>query len=234
MASVDPRADAAASVSDRGPDAPRIAAPQPLCLVINGPSAAGKSTLTTAIQDRAEVPLLRFGLDELFRMVPDHWGGGLPGARHSDLGFRYEEVRRHEGVRRIRSGPDGMLMLRAMNAAIAAMLRVGHGVIVDGQAFEPEANRDLEARLGELDRQGAAVVAIVELRTDNSELEDRQRRHQHPAGLSLFHNSQPPQSANPDLVIDTTGLDAAQVADLLWNWLVVFYPAIETGNARNV
>jgi chloramphenicol 3-O-phosphotransferase len=204
---------------------------EPLCLVINGPSAAGKSTLTTAIQDRAEVPLLRFGLDELFRMVPDHWGGGLQGARHSDLGFRYEDVDGHDGVRRIRTGTDGMLMLGAMNAAIAAMLRVGQGVIVDGQAFEAEANRDLEARLRELGRQGAAAVAIVELRTDDLELDDRQRRHQHPAGLSLFHNGQPPQSATPDLVIDTTGLNAAQVADVLWDWLVDFYPAIKTGHA---
>jgi chloramphenicol 3-O-phosphotransferase len=212
-----------------------MTAPRPLCLVINGPSAAGKSTLTTAIQDRAEVPLLRFGLDELFRMVPDHWGGGLPGARHADLGFRYEEVgsegvEGREGVRRIRSGPDGMLMLAAMNAAIAAMLRTGQGVIVDGQAFEPEANRDLEAQLGQLDRRGSAVVAIVELTTDDSELEDRQRRHRHPAGLSLFHTSQPPQSAEPDLVIDTTGLDAAQVADLLWDWLIRIYPAIQSGH----
>jgi chloramphenicol 3-O-phosphotransferase len=203
--------------------------PKPLCLVINGPSAAGKSTLTTAIQDRAEVPLLRFGLDELFRMVPDHWGGGLPGARHSDRGFRYEDVEGREGVRRIRSGPDGLLMLRAMNAAVVAMLQAGQGVIVDGQAFEPEANQDLEARLRELDRRGTAVVEIVELRANDGELEDRQRRHRHPAGLSLFHTTQPPQSASRDLVIDTTSLDADQVADRLWDRLVAVYPAIATG-----
>lgn len=202
---------------------------QPLCLVINGPSAAGKSTLTTALQDRAEVPLLRFGLDELFRMVPDHWSGGLPGARHSDRGFRYEDVAGREGVRRIRTGPDGMRMLRAMNAAVVAMLRAGQSVVVDGQAFEPEANQDLETRLRALGREGAAVVAVVELRAGDAALEDRQRRHRHPAGLSLFHSSQPPQSAEPDLVIETTGRDAAQVVDLLWDWLAARYPAIETG-----
>jgi hypothetical protein len=113
---------------------------EPLCLVINGPSAAGKSTLTTTIQD----------------------------------------------------------------------LKVGQGVIVDGQAFEPEANRDLEARLRKVSQDGAATVAIVELTTDDGEREDRQCRHRHPAGLSLFHNSRPPQSARPDLIIDTTGLDASR------------------------
>jgi hypothetical protein len=119
-----------------------------------------------------------------------------------------------------------------MNVAVVAMLRAGQGVIVDGQAFEPEANRDLESRLAELDREGMAAVAIVELRTDDGDLVDRQRRHEHPAGLSLFHNRQPPQSPDPDLVIETTGRDAAQVADVLWDWLVGFYPAIETGQAR--
>lgn len=203
----------------------------PLCLVVNGPSAAGKSTLTTTIQDRSEIPLLRFGLDELFRMVPDHWGGGLPGARHSDLGFRYEDVDGLPGVRRIRTGPDGLRMLTAMNAAVVAMLRAGQGVIVDGQAFEPEANRDLEARLRDLTAQGAAVVVTVELRVREEDLADRQRRHRHPAGLALFHARQPAQSANPDLVVDTTGRDADQVADAVWAWLTAVHPALAAGPA---
>jgi chloramphenicol 3-O-phosphotransferase len=201
---------------------------KPLCLVINGPSAAGKSTLTTKIQERAGVPLLRFGLDELFRMVPDHWGGGLPGARHSGDGFRYEDVHGLAGQRRIRTGRDGMRMLEAMNAAVEAMLRVGQGVIVDGQAFEPAINRDLENRLRALDREGLATVAIVELRVNDQELQDRHDRHERPARLSLFHNSLPAQSERPSVVIDTTQLDAERVADRLWHWLVQLYPAVQS------
>lgn len=204
---------------------------RPLCVAINGPSAVGKSTLTTKLQDRAEVPLLRFGLDELFRMVPDHWGGGLPGARHSERGFRY--VDGPAGVRRISTGPDGVVMIGAMNAAVSAMLRAGQGVIVDGQTFEAEANRDLEARLHELERQELASVAIIELKASNTVLEDRQRRHKHPAGLSLFYNTLPPQSVDPDLVIDTTAMNTDQVADQLWNWLAAFYPPLATGWASS-
>ncbi|MCP2262782.1 chloramphenicol phosphotransferase CPT family protein [Promicromonospora thailandica] len=203
----------------------------PLCLVVNGPSAAGKSTLTTAIQDRSEVPLLRFGLDELFRMVPEHWGGGLPGARHSGRGFRYENVAGHDGVRRICTGPDGRRMLSAMNAAIVAMLEAGQGVVVDGQAFEPEANRDLETRLRGLGASGAAVVVVVELRADVVDLVDRQRRHRHPAGLAEFHARQPPQSAAPDVVVDTTGQDAGRVADIVWERLTAVYPQLADDSA---
>ena len=60
-----------------------------VCIVVNGPSAVGKSTLVTAIQDRAAVPLLRFGIDELYRMVPAQWAGGTPNAEHALVGFRY-------------------------------------------------------------------------------------------------------------------------------------------------
>lgn len=205
---------------------------RPLCVVINGPSAAGKSTLTTIIQDRAEVPLLRFGLDELFRMLPDQWGGGLPNARHSDRGFRFVDVDEANFVRRISCGPDGRLMLRAMNAAITAMLQAGQSVIVDGQAFEHDINQDLEERLRELESAGRATIAIVELKVSDSALMDRHRRHQHPTGLPLFHNSLPSQSSAPDLVIRTTSLDAGQVADQLWDWLVPLYPALSTGPAN--
>lgn len=198
----------------------------PLCLVINGPSAAGKSTLTTTIQDRSELPLLRFGLDELFRMVPDQWGGGLVGARHADRGFSYHDVPAVPGARRIHCGPDGVAMLRAMNAAVIAMLQAGQGVIVDGQAFEPEINRDFEASLRKAEDEGLTRVFVVELQVDDAALEDRQRRHAHPAGLSSFHNSLPAQSTRPDLRIDTTHLDAAQVAETLWRRLVAFHPSL--------
>ncbi len=64
----------------------------PLCVVLNGPSAVGKSTLAAAIQDHSVAPLLRFGVDEFYRMVPDQWAGGVKGARFADRGFTYQEV----------------------------------------------------------------------------------------------------------------------------------------------
>lgn len=200
----------------------------PLCVVVNGPSAAGKSTLTTAIQDRADVPLLRFGLDELFRMVPDHWGGGLPGARYSSRGFSYAEVEgAAPGVRQIRCGRDGHQMLLAMNAAILAMLRTGQSVIVDGQAFEPHANTDLERALADAQADGEIVKAVIQLKADDSALASRQELHDHPVGLSLFHNSLPPQSSAPDLEIETSAMSAAEVAEVVWDWLRRRYPLIQ-------
>ncbi|MFG3616199.1 hypothetical protein [Nocardia sp. NPDC047654] len=191
----------------------------PLCIVINGPSAAGKSTLTAAIQDRIEEPLLRFGVDELYRMVPGQWAGGVANARYADRGFTYQDVPDAPGVRRIHNGVDAISMLYAMNSAVVGMLSAGVGVIVDGQAFEPSVNQDLEDRLRELEAKGEARVAIIEIGAADDQLADRQRRHAHPVGLSLHHNTLPKQAARPDLIVDTTRMTSAEVADLVCDWI---------------
>ena len=191
----------------------------PLCVVINGPSAAGKSTLATAIQDHSEDPLLRFGVDELYRMVPDQWAGGVANARHAQRGFTYQEVTSRAGVRRINNGVDAVSMLYAMNSAILGILDSGVGVVVDGQAFETSVNLDLENRLRDRQARGLARVAIIEVAVADEQLADRQRRHAHPVGLSLHQNSLPQQAVQPDLVVDTTCMNATEVADLVCGWL---------------
>lgn len=191
----------------------------PLCVVINGPSAAGKSTLAAVIQNHLEEPLLRFGVDELYRMVPDQWAGGVKNARHADRGFTYQDIPSMPGVRRIQNGTDALAMLYAMNAAIVGMLSSGMGVVVDGQAFEPSVNKDLECRLRELQANGIARVAIIEVGAVDDQLAERQRRHDHPVGLSLYHNILPKQAEQPDLVVDTTCMTADEVADHVCEWL---------------
>lgn len=195
----------------------------PLCVVLTGPSAAGKSTLAEAIQDHWAEPLLRFGVDELYRMVPGQWAGGVQNARYASRGFSYQDVEHLPGARRIENGPDALAMLYAMNAAIVAMLASGVGVVVDGQAFEPAVNDDLQSRLHRMRVEGMARVAVVELAVADKQLADRQHRHAHPAGLSLHQNTLPKQAEDPDLVVETTGLSAAAVADVVCGWLDTEY-----------
>jgi chloramphenicol 3-O-phosphotransferase len=193
--------------------------PTPLGVVINGPSAVGKSILASAIQNHASVPILRFGIDELYRMVPDQWAGGVQHARFAARGFSYREVESIPGARRIVNGPDAIAMLLAMNAAIVAMLRAGVGVVVDGQAFEPVVNSDLERQLRHLDALGLAKVAIIELLADADSLVDRQKRHAHPSGLSLDQNTLPKQASRAEFVLDTSGLGPDEVAARTLKWL---------------
>ncbi|MFJ2559206.1 MULTISPECIES: hypothetical protein [unclassified Streptomyces] len=92
-------------------------------------------------------------------------------------------------------------------------------MIVDGQAFEPVVNTDLEGRLLDLRARGLARVAFIELSVTDEPLADRQRRHSHPVGLSLHQNSLPKQATKPDLVVETSGMSAAEVAAFVCRWL---------------
>ena len=56
-------------------------------VLLVGPSCAGKSTLTKALQIAAPTPFLSLSLDGLFASVPDRWGS------HGEFaaeGMRYE------------------------------------------------------------------------------------------------------------------------------------------------
>jgi chloramphenicol 3-O-phosphotransferase len=163
--------------------------------------------------------LLRFGVDELYRMVPGQWAGGVADARYAERGFTYQDVTAIKGARRINNGVDAIAMLHAMNVAIVGILGSGVGIIVDGQAFEPSVNADLEDRLRDLKLHGLARVAIIELEVNNEPLADRQRRHPRPAGLSLHQNTLSKQSVGPDLVVETTDMSATEVAELVCDWL---------------
>ncbi|WP_068795654.1 phosphotransferase-like protein [Pseudonocardia sp. HH130630-07] len=197
-----------------------------IAIVVNGPSSVGKSTLVSGLQGRSAVPLLRFGVDELYRMVPAGWAGGEPDARHGERGFRYLPDPAHgPGARRIVNGPDAMAMLRAHHAGVLGMLRAGHHVVVDGQAYEPSL--DAEFRRALSGAAGCGVESsVVELRASGETLADRQARHDHPAGLALGNAARAGAFTAPDLLLDTSGLSADTVLDRVWDRLVSRHPVL--------
>lgn len=180
--------------------------------------------VAAAVQEHAHEPLLRFGVDELYRTVPRQRAGGVAHTRSAERGFTYQDVPSMPGARRINNSVDAIAMLHAMNAGIVGILSTGAGVIVDGQAFEPVVNTDLEDRLLDLHARGLARVAIIELSATDEPLADQQRRHPHPVGLSLHQNSLPKQATTPDLAVDTSRIPAAEVAPFACHWLEKKYP----------
>lgn len=204
-----------------------------VCIVVNGPSAVGKSTLVTAIQDRASVPLLRYGIDELYRMVPAQWAGGTPDAEHADVGFRYVPDESDPTGRAIVNGRDAVEMLRALQAGVLGMVRGGHHVIVDGQGYEPIVNAEFHDALRAAAHDGAIEACIIELTAHDLELIVRQERHQRPAGLALSQSRRGPICPDPDLILDTTGRSEAAVFNEVWSWLSGRH-AVLTGGSRTV
>lgn len=200
-----------------------------ICIVVNGPSSVGKSTLVTGLQDSATIPLLRFGVDELYRMVPSQWAGGTTGARHADRGFSYVDLT--EGIgspleRQIRNGADAVHMLHAMNEGILAMCRAGHDVIVDGQAYEPTVNEELHRKLRAEVAAGRAECSIVELTADEAGLADRQLSHPHASGLAVPQARRGWICHDPDLHLDTAAMNADTVLRTVWEFLGSRHPRL--------
>lgn len=198
--------------------------------MINGPSAVGKSTLVTGLQDRSPFPFLRFGVDELYRMVPPQWAGGTPNALHQHRGFAYAEAFADDGAslgRRIINGPDAVRMLYAMNAGVLGMVRAGQDVIIDGQPYEPDVSQELQRQLRTDARAGVLECSIIELTADGDGLVARQDAHAHPAGLALAQSRQGWLCPDPDLHLDTAGMTAPAVLDAVWKFLATRHDRIE-------
>ena len=190
-----------------------------VCIVVKGPSAVGKSTLVTAIQDRAGVPLLRFGIDELYRMVPAPWAGGTLDAEHADVGFRYVPDENDPTGSAIANGKDAVQMLRALQPGVLGMVRAGHHVIVDGQGYEPIVNAEFHDALRAAVHDGEIEASIIELTAHDPDLMVRQERHQRPAGLALSQSRRGPICPDPDLILDTSGRSGTAVFEQVWSWL---------------
>ena len=93
-----------------------------IVILLVGPSCAGKSTLTKAMQTLSPEPYLVQSLDGLFAAMPDAWGGR---GEHRLDGFRYdwpagEVVGGGAAVRRIAYGPVGWSLLESDHRAVAA------------------------------------------------------------------------------------------------------------------
>lgn len=118
-------------------------------ILLNGPSSAGKTTLARAVQDRADLPFLRFSLDLLL-----FGGEALPQRRDRDGPFAWRSIRP-----RLFDGYYGCL---------AALGKAGNDLVID-LIIETDAQcRRLETALAPFD------VFFVGVHCDLAELERRE------------------------------------------------------------
>ena len=178
------------------------------CVVLLvGPSCAGKSTLTRALQAASPTPFLALSLDGLFASVPDRWGGQGDLAQE---GFRYDWIRGGPGqvgaVRRIACGDVGRRMLQGLHRSVAVHAGLGTDVVVDDMLLDDRVLTDW--------REALAATPTLLVRV-TAPLDDLIRREQartlHPTpGLVEGHYAMH-EAVAADLVIDTSALspDAA-------------------------
>jgi len=105
-------------------------------IIINGPSAAGKSSLQKSVQRLAPQPYLNIGIDNFFNdLFPDEHGK-LDMQANTDFGHDLRWVTVQDNLVYLHVGPQGQKIVDGMNKAIAAYVKSGNNVVVDYVMYE--------------------------------------------------------------------------------------------------
>lgn len=100
-----------------------------MIVFLNGPSSSGKTAIAIALQELYFKPLLVFGIDKFFAMMPKKYIGRGEKAKE---GFRYQIVREgKEPIAKVISGEYGIKVANTAPFVIEALASQGHDVIVD-------------------------------------------------------------------------------------------------------
>jgi len=99
-------------------------------IFLNGSSSAGKTTLAHALQDRLTSPYQHVALDQFRDGLPDKFRGlNAPVGTDGSRGLNVVPV---DGrTTKILFGETGVMLLKGMRRAIAAMADAGNNIIVD-------------------------------------------------------------------------------------------------------
>lgn len=169
-------------------------------IILNGPSASGKSSIQKALQAKLAEPFLAMGLDSMFcAMLPQrYFTGQQPDERDVCWG---ESSLDSDGspVFTLRLGPKGRRIFLGMHGAIAAFARAGCSVIVDYILYMPDLLPELVAALDGIQ------AYFVGVRIPLAVLEDREKaRATSPLGHARSHYTTVHAHGGYDLEVDTS------------------------------
>ncbi len=181
-------------------------------IILNGPSASGKSSIQKKIRELFDKPYLKLGIDNLFDAVlPDYYGLGMvqPKGSFSQEDIRYIETMEVRGKKAIKLivGPIGRKVITGMHYSIAAYAKSGNNVVVDYILYEKEWFSELVNTL-----KGIKVY-YVGLKYPLEIIEKREiKRATSPEGHARSHYDTVHSFDRYDLVIHDATLSAEEVA----------------------
>lgn len=181
-----------------------------MVIILNGPSAAGKSSIIKAFQTKRKEPWLSAGIDNLFVAVvpqkffledkPDHAVIMKGMATEDEQGKLFT----------VEFGDEGRKVIKGMHGAIAAYACAGNNVIVDYIMYEPLWLEDLKKSLEGLCVISVGITAPLATITEREKL-----RKTSPEGhvRSMYHTVH--EGWQYDLEINTGSVTPEQAADIL-------------------
>ncbi len=187
-------------------------------LVLNGPSAVGKSSIQKALQRKSHTHFLRIGIDTFFDALieePDlsTFEQDKKFEQYTQLGeyIRGVELQHDENgntVVPLTIGPAGDRIIHGMHRAIAAYASCGNNVIVDYIQYKTAWGDDLQHVLKDFDVYYVRVHAPIDI------IEERERaRSTSPIGHARSHYGVVHTGLSYDLELDTSQLTPEECAE---------------------
>lgn len=186
-------------------------------ILLNGPSASGKSSIQNEIQKQFKTFFLKAGIDNFFDAllpVPDLSSFAETGelAQYTSDGVLIRKVqitKDQEGfpIVPLEVGPAGDKVISGMHYAIAAYAKRGNNVVVDYILYRPDWLCDLTNALKDY------KVYMIGINVPLAVLEERERkRGTSPVGHARSHYKQVHENMIYDLELDVSNLTPEQSA----------------------
>jgi chloramphenicol 3-O phosphotransferase len=181
-------------------------------IILNGPSASGKSSIQKKIQEHFDEPYMALGVDVLFDgILPDYYGLGEihPKGKFKEKDIRWVETMEFDDKKAIKLfiGPIGRKVISGMHYSIAAYANQGNNVVVDYILYEKNWFPEL------VDTLEGIKVYYVGIQYSLSEIEKREaKRATSPVGHARSHYDTVHYFDKYDLVIKNSKLSAEEIA----------------------
>lgn len=180
-------------------------------IIINGPSAGGKSSILKAFQAQEKEPWLCAGIDKLFvEVLHEKFFLEDNAAKYKIMKNTKSQTPDGKPVFGIEMLSMGKKILRGMHSAIAGYAKAGCDVIVDYISYSPEQRDELLQTLSGLE------TVLVGISADLKQLEQRElSRGTSPEGHARSHYKAVHEGWKYDLEIDTTQTPPEKTAALI-------------------
>jgi chloramphenicol 3-O phosphotransferase len=182
----------------------------PDIIVLNGPTSAGKTSLTAAVQALAPCTYLSCGIDDAFARLPAR-------LHHSDAGFVFSRDARGEVW--LDFGAEGWDALEAHVRGWQAMAAGGGRLILDEVLIWPRYRARVEDALNALQQSGRRVLRVA-VRCEPDELDRREvARGDRRLGQARGQVGLVLDGWDADLVLDSTGTSPGDLAAAVAAWV---------------
>lgn len=188
--------------------------PKGIVIILNGPSAVGKSSIMRAFQAKHKEIWLGIGIDNLFIGVlpPKFYLEDKPEHHVVMQGIATEDT--YGKLFTLHIGKEGQKVIKGMHRAIAAYAKTGNNVIVDYIMYDPTWLNDLKSALSGIHVVYIGVTASLPT------LEQREKtRGTSPEGHARSVYETVHKGWNYDLMINTDELTPEQIVERIDEYL---------------